>query len=142
MDILKFPVFNYLQHSQVCSGSFHLGLWNNLILSIHQFNSQHTNGGWGSGFIPIAEYGAEFSKGSIKRKPKKAVRLLYSGRNHYDLLVWELVCEGYLDSKNYKEFKVKASTEIWHVSSCCSTRNVRSPLECVLILHFCLREIK
>ncbi|GMN28646.1 hypothetical protein TIFTF001_049464, partial [Ficus carica] len=47
----------------------------------------HTKGGWGSGFIPIAEYGAEFSKGSIKRKPKKAVRLLYSGRNHYDLLV-------------------------------------------------------
>ncbi|PON36917.1 OTU domain containing protein [Parasponia andersonii] len=48
---------------------------------------EHTGGGWGSGFIPIAEYGAEFSKGSIKRKPKKVVRLLYSGRNHYDLLI-------------------------------------------------------
>ncbi|KAK9920480.1 hypothetical protein M0R45_029035 [Rubus argutus] len=48
---------------------------------------EHTNGGRGSGFIPIAEYGSEFSKGSRNRKPRKAVRLLYSGRNHYDLLV-------------------------------------------------------
>ena len=49
---------------------------------------QHAGGGWGSGFIPIAEYGAEFQKGSWKGKPRKAVRLLYSGKNHYDLLVW------------------------------------------------------
>jgi hypothetical protein len=48
---------------------------------------QHTKGRWGSGFIPIAEYGGEFSKGSIKGKARKAVRLLYSGTNHYDLLV-------------------------------------------------------
>ncbi|XP_004302664.1 PREDICTED: OTU domain-containing protein At3g57810 [Fragaria vesca subsp. vesca] len=48
---------------------------------------EHTNGGRGSGFIPIAEYGREFSKGSRNRKPRKAVRLLFSGRNHYDLLV-------------------------------------------------------
>ncbi|KAK6231279.1 hypothetical protein SCA6_001352 [Theobroma cacao] len=47
----------------------------------------HRKGGWGSGFIPIAEYGAEFRKGSGKAKPRKVVRLLYSGRNHYDLLV-------------------------------------------------------
>ncbi|KAL8140622.1 hypothetical protein V2J09_006643 [Rumex salicifolius] len=40
-----------------------------------------------SGFIPIAEYGAEFCKGSGKGSPKRAVvRLLYSGSNHYDLL--------------------------------------------------------
>ncbi|KAG8647720.1 OVARIAN TUMOR DOMAIN-containing deubiquitinating enzyme 3 [Manihot esculenta] len=44
-------------------------------------------GGWGSGFIPIAEYGNEFRKGSRNGKPRKVVRLLYSGKNHYDLLV-------------------------------------------------------
>ncbi|KAM7255957.1 hypothetical protein ACFE04_011698 [Oxalis oulophora] len=49
--------------------------------------SQHAKGGMGSGFIPIAEYGAQFRKGPSKGKPKKVVRLLYSGRNHYDLLV-------------------------------------------------------
>ncbi|GAB4833945.1 OVARIAN TUMOR DOMAIN-containing deubiquitinating enzyme 3 [Ancistrocladus abbreviatus] len=48
---------------------------------------EHTRNGRGSGFIPIAEYGAEHRKGSGKRKPRKVVRLLYSGRNHYDLLV-------------------------------------------------------
>ncbi|XVE62009.1 hypothetical protein DITRI_Ditri06bG0084400 [Diplodiscus trichospermus] len=48
---------------------------------------EHSKGGWGSGFIPIAEYGSEFRKGSRERKPRKVVRLLYSGRNHYDLLV-------------------------------------------------------
>ncbi|KAM2468114.1 hypothetical protein FF1_009827 [Malus domestica] len=48
---------------------------------------EHTNRGRGSGFIPIAEYGSEFTKGSRNKKPRKVVRLLYSGRNHYDLLV-------------------------------------------------------
>ncbi|XP_050243817.1 OVARIAN TUMOR DOMAIN-containing deubiquitinating enzyme 3 isoform X1 [Quercus robur] len=48
---------------------------------------EHTKGGWSSGFIPIAEYGVEFSKALRKEKARKAVRLLYSGRNHYDLLV-------------------------------------------------------
>ncbi|KAK9684234.1 hypothetical protein RND81_10G195700 [Saponaria officinalis] len=43
--------------------------------------------GGGRGFIPIAEYGAEYYKPSGKTKPRKAVRLLYSGSNHYDLLV-------------------------------------------------------
>ncbi|KAL4587285.1 hypothetical protein LXL04_000153 [Taraxacum kok-saghyz] len=46
---------------------------------------EHTRGGHGYGYIPIAEYGGDFGKG--KEKGKKAVRLLYSGRNHYDLLV-------------------------------------------------------
>ncbi|CAO2826990.1 unnamed protein product [Amaranthus hypochondriacus] len=41
--------------------------------------SEHKSGNWGSGFIPIAEYGAN--------KSRQVVRLLYSGRNHYDLLV-------------------------------------------------------
>ncbi|KAF2306348.1 hypothetical protein GH714_016868 [Hevea brasiliensis] len=35
-------------------------------------------GGWGSGFIPIAEYGREFRRGSRNGKPRKVVRLLYS----------------------------------------------------------------
>ncbi|KAJ0849566.1 putative OTU domain, papain-like cysteine peptidase superfamily, ubiquitin thioesterase OTU1 [Helianthus annuus] len=48
---------------------------------------EHTRAYNGSGFIPIAEYGAEFGKSSKQEKPKKAVRLLYSGSNHYDLLV-------------------------------------------------------
>ncbi|XP_044473988.1 OVARIAN TUMOR DOMAIN-containing deubiquitinating enzyme 3-like [Mangifera indica] len=48
---------------------------------------QHKRGGGGSSFIPIAEYGAEFLKGSIKGKPGKDMRLHYSGRNHYDLLI-------------------------------------------------------
>ncbi|KAL8036694.1 hypothetical protein ABFX02_12G175400 [Erythranthe guttata] len=45
------------------------------------------HGGRGSGFIPIQEYGSEFHKSWRKEKPKQAVRLLYTGRNHYDLLV-------------------------------------------------------
>ncbi|XP_004246348.1 OVARIAN TUMOR DOMAIN-containing deubiquitinating enzyme 3 [Solanum lycopersicum] len=48
---------------------------------------EQEHGGRGSGFIPIAEYGAEFRKGSKNRKARKVVRLLYSGRNHYDLLL-------------------------------------------------------
>ncbi|KAK6943065.1 OTU domain [Dillenia turbinata] len=48
---------------------------------------EHSTRGWGSGFIPIAEYGAEFQKASRKGKCRKVVWLLYSGRNHYDLLV-------------------------------------------------------
>ncbi|KAK3031368.1 hypothetical protein RJ639_036076 [Escallonia herrerae] len=48
---------------------------------------EHTKGGRGSGFIPIAEYGAKYGKGPRKEKSRKVVRLLYSGKNHYDLLV-------------------------------------------------------
>nr|GEX08067.1 ribonuclease H-like domain, reverse transcriptase, RNA-dependent DNA polymerase [Tanacetum cinerariifolium] len=42
---------------------------------------------YGFGFILIVEYGADFVKASGKGKAKKAVRLLYNERNHYDLLV-------------------------------------------------------
>ncbi|EFJ28582.1 hypothetical protein SELMODRAFT_93299, partial [Selaginella moellendorffii] len=42
---------------------------------------------WGTGYIPIAEYGSEFSKSSKERKGRKPVRLLFSGSNHYDLLI-------------------------------------------------------
>ncbi|XP_057801287.1 OVARIAN TUMOR DOMAIN-containing deubiquitinating enzyme 3 [Salvia miltiorrhiza] len=48
---------------------------------------EHEHGGRGAGFIPIQEYGSEFHKGSKQGKLQKAVRLLYTGRNHYDLLV-------------------------------------------------------
>ncbi|GMH29120.1 hypothetical protein Nepgr_030963 [Nepenthes gracilis] len=48
---------------------------------------EHLKNGRGNGFIPIAEYGSQFSKGSGKTKARNPVRLLYSGRNHYDLLV-------------------------------------------------------
>ncbi|XP_073311521.1 OVARIAN TUMOR DOMAIN-containing deubiquitinating enzyme 3 isoform X1 [Primulina huaijiensis] len=45
---------------------------------------EHEHGGGGSGFIPIQEYGTEFHRSF---KNKKTVRLLYTGKNHYDLLV-------------------------------------------------------
>ncbi|TQD84438.1 hypothetical protein C1H46_030021 [Malus baccata] len=35
---------------------------------------EHTNGGRGSGFIPIAEYGSEFTKGSRNKKPRKVLQ--------------------------------------------------------------------
>lgn len=44
-------------------------------------------GKWGTGFLPIVEYGEEFMKPSKQRKGRKPVRLLYSGSNHYDLLI-------------------------------------------------------
>uniref|UniRef100_A0A453IF93 Uncharacterized protein n=1 Tax=Aegilops tauschii subsp. strangulata TaxID=200361 RepID=A0A453IF93_AEGTS len=43
--------------------------------------------GRGNGFIPIAEYGLEFTKDSKEGKKRVPVRLLYSGKNHYDLLI-------------------------------------------------------
>lgn len=48
---------------------------------------EHNLRTWGDGFIPIAEYGSEFSKKSKKEKQRMPVRLLYSGNNHYDLLI-------------------------------------------------------
>lgn len=55
-----------------------------LIISCNVIQHART---WGNGFIPIAEYGSEFSKQSKKGKQRMPVRLLYSGKNHYDLLV-------------------------------------------------------
>lgn len=40
-----------------------------------------------TGYVPIQEYGSEFSKGNKERKARQPVRLLYNGVNHYDLLV-------------------------------------------------------
>eukprot|EP00850_Spirogloea_muscicola_P012186 SM000078S22045 [mRNA] locus=s78:62111:63511:- [translate_table: standard] len=42
---------------------------------------------WGTGFIPIVEYGTEFTKATKERKGRKPVRLLFNGKNHYDLLI-------------------------------------------------------
>ncbi|CAN8284873.1 unnamed protein product [Cochlearia groenlandica] len=49
---------------------------------------EHGKGRYGSGYIPIAEYGGEYRGGwgREKTKNKNVVRLLYSGSNHYDLL--------------------------------------------------------
>lgn len=44
-------------------------------------------GRWGSGFVPIAEYGFEFLKPTKEHQACNPVRLLYSGSNHYDLLI-------------------------------------------------------
>ncbi|KAJ4761386.1 Cysteine proteinases superfamily protein [Rhynchospora pubera] len=48
---------------------------------------EHSLRGTGNGFIPIAEYGLEFGKNTKQWKRRMPVRLLYSGKNHYDLLV-------------------------------------------------------
>ena len=92
---------------------------------------QHRGGGWGTGFIPIAEYGAEFTKGSIRRKPKKPVRLLYSGRNHYDLLIWEssLVLKRYY--KGLIKLKQRAGQR-WHSLYLLLKRKCTVP--CVIVL--------
>nr|GEX50044.1 ribonuclease H-like domain, reverse transcriptase, RNA-dependent DNA polymerase [Tanacetum cinerariifolium] len=57
--------------------------------SIYQNNSAYKASLW-IWFTPIAKYGGDLVKASGKGKAKKAVRLLYSGRNHYDLLVWRV----------------------------------------------------
>lgn len=57
--------------------------------------------GGGSGYVPIQTYGEQFLHGSGKKKKaggggrgkpagkkkRRVVRLLYSGSNHYDLLL-------------------------------------------------------
>ncbi|CAL9119564.1 unnamed protein product [Musa textilis] len=48
---------------------------------------EHTHGARGNGFIPITQYGSEFGKKSRNGKQRAPVKLVYSGRNHYDLLV-------------------------------------------------------
>jgi len=39
------------------------------------------------GYVPIMKYGEEFSKPRGDKKGRKPVRLLFTGGNHYDLLV-------------------------------------------------------
>ncbi|XP_074589417.1 OVARIAN TUMOR DOMAIN-containing deubiquitinating enzyme 3-like [Curcuma longa] len=54
---------------------------------VYKPEHEHTHGGRGGGFIPIEEYGSEFSKKLWIRKQREPIRLLFSGGNHYDLLV-------------------------------------------------------
>ncbi|XVE98713.1 hypothetical protein REPUB_Repub03eG0131600 [Reevesia pubescens] len=101
IDSLAYPYDDNLSTSAVTANTFNdlifreesQSFW--LVLSrldgqpivVYIPEHEHRNGGWGSGFIPIAEYGSEFRKGSRKGKPRKVVKLFYSCRNHYDLLV-------------------------------------------------------
>ena len=48
-------------------------------ITIYTPKHEHTKSGWGTGFILIADFGSEFGKYSGKGKPRKVVRLLYSG---------------------------------------------------------------
>lgn len=59
----------------------------NLFSSYSPVNTMQYTRGHRGGVIPIAEYGVEFIKGGKNVKPRKPVRLLYSGKNHYDLLL-------------------------------------------------------
>lgn len=43
------------------------------------------------GFVPIVKYGEEFEVAKKGRKERKPVKLLYSGGNHYDLLLPSLL---------------------------------------------------
>jgi hypothetical protein len=43
------------------------------------------------GFVPIVKYGEEFEVAKKGRKDQKPVKLLYSGNNHYDLLLPSLL---------------------------------------------------
>lgn len=39
------------------------------------------------GYVPIQRYGEQYSKPGKSWKRRRPVRLLYSGGNHYDLLI-------------------------------------------------------
>ncbi len=50
----------------------------------------HSHRGGGSGYVVIQRYGEQYERkggSSSKKKRPRAVRLLYSGSNHYDLLL-------------------------------------------------------
>lgn len=53
-----------------------------LKVPVYIYKSEQEFGRSGTGFIKIVEYGTEWSK-----PESRPVRLLYSGSNHYDLLV-------------------------------------------------------
>jgi hypothetical protein len=59
-----------------------------LQVPIYVYLSSAEAGKGGRGFAPIQRYGEKFSKGTSKgKKGRKPIRLLYTGGNHYDLLV-------------------------------------------------------
>ncbi|KAI5069602.1 hypothetical protein GOP47_0015903 [Adiantum capillus-veneris] len=57
-----------------------------IIVYIPEHETKGFSGSWRSGFVPIAQYGSEFLTAS-KEVACKPVRLLFSGSNHYDLLI-------------------------------------------------------
>ncbi|MCO5581062.1 hypothetical protein L7F22_034938 [Adiantum nelumboides] len=57
-----------------------------IIVYIPELETRRISSPWGSGFVPIAEYGMEFVTGT-KEVTCKPVRLLFSSSNHYDLLI-------------------------------------------------------
>ncbi|CAM6100808.1 unnamed protein product [Calypogeia fissa] len=59
----------------------------NLPIIVYIPESEARRGRAGGGYLPIAEYGSEFRQAREGKKARKPVRLLYSGSNHYDLLV-------------------------------------------------------
>ncbi|KAH7288989.1 hypothetical protein KP509_31G052500 [Ceratopteris richardii] len=58
-----------------------------VIVYIPEHEMRGLRNSWGSGFVPIAEYGLEYTKITKDKAAFKPVRLLYSGGNHYDLLI-------------------------------------------------------
>lgn len=58
-----------------------------IVVYIPEYETKRSGSKWGSGFVPIAEYGSEFLKATKGQEARKPVRLLFSGSNHYDLLV-------------------------------------------------------
>eukprot|EP00250_Pteridium_aquilinum_P011398 c20038_g1_i2 orf=187-870(+) len=58
-----------------------------IIVYIPEHETKRSGSLWGTGFIPIAEYGLEFLKATKEAAACKPIRLLFSGSNHYDLLV-------------------------------------------------------
>jgi hypothetical protein len=58
-QMLKVPIFVYIPSSQ----------------------------GGRAGYVAIQRYGEQYAKKNKEGKRRKAVRLLYSGSNHYDLLL-------------------------------------------------------
>jgi len=63
-----------------------------LQVPVYVYKEESEFGRSGTGFIKIAEYGTEHltgirMRGKKKGKPKVPVKLLFSGQNHYDLLM-------------------------------------------------------
>jgi hypothetical protein len=81
----EWGVFDY--NMEIC---FSWGIWGlDVVWPVHVTLVWQAKCGrkWGTGFIPIAEYRSEFMKPAKNRKACKPIRLLYSGSNHYDLLI-------------------------------------------------------
>lgn len=58
-----------------------------LEVPIYVYLSSEEYGVKGPTYQPIQKYGQQFAKSRKGHKARRAVRLLYTGGNHYDLLV-------------------------------------------------------